>query len=55
MKNIISEVKNTLNEINRLDTAESKINNLADIAIESKQNEGKWGKIQKNEQRISNL
>lgn len=38
MKYTTFEMKDTSNEINRLDTAESKINYLADIATESKQN-----------------
>jgi len=40
-KYTIFEVKNTSNEINRLDIAESKINYLADTATESKQNESR--------------
>lgn len=40
-KYTIFEMKNTSNEINRLDTAESKINCLADTATESKQNESR--------------
>ena len=49
-KYTIFEVKNTSNEINRLDIAESKINYLADTATESKQNESRWEKILQNEQ-----
>lgn len=55
MKNIISDMKNPLNEINKLDTAEEKLSSLEDIAIETAKNETQRKKDKNHEQGISGL
>lgn len=56
MKNMIPKMKNTLDKINsRLDTAEEEIWELADIAIETIQNEVEKKRVKKIEQCFNKL